>query len=75
MTIAIKGIVDAYLKVGNWAALEGLRAHRQRLKVQLQILTGSGYDVQKSIDALDEDLDVIEAALAKSPARPQEGAG
>jgi hypothetical protein len=75
MTIAIRGIVDAYLKLGNWAALEGMRAHRQRLKLQLQILTGSGYDVQKSIDALDEDLDVIEAALATSPARPREGAG
>jgi hypothetical protein len=46
MTIAIRGIVDAYLKLGNWAALEGMRAHRQRLKLQLQILTGSGYDVK-----------------------------
>jgi hypothetical protein len=75
MTIAIKGIVDAYVDAGNWAALEGMRAHRRRLEEQLQKLTGSDFDVQKSIDTLDEDLSVIEAALARSPARPQEEGG
>jgi hypothetical protein len=56
MNFAIKDIVDAYLKMGNWAAIEGLRAHRLGLKELLPECADKGFNAQKAMDALSDDL-------------------
>jgi hypothetical protein len=63
MSEAIKLIVDGYLSLKNRDALEDLRAHRQRLRKQLEERTPGGIDAGPAMDAFDEDLRVIEAAI------------
>jgi hypothetical protein len=69
MTDAIQKIVDGYRAVGDWAALEGLHAHRTRLRQQLEEKRGGALDISQSIRTMDNDLKVIETALSASPAR------
>jgi hypothetical protein len=63
MSEAIKRIVDGYLSLKNRDALEDLRAHRQRLRKQLEERTPGGIDAGPAMDTFDEDLRVIEAAI------------
>jgi len=64
MSEAMKLIVDGYLSLKNRNALEDLRAHRQRLRKQLQDRSSSGLDVvRRTTELLDEELIVIEAAI------------
>ncbi len=64
MTQAIELIIDGYLTPKDRTALEDLRAHRQRLRKQLQDLPNSGPDVVgRSTEFFDEELRVIEAAI------------
>jgi hypothetical protein len=63
MSEAIKLIVDGYLSLKNRDALEDLRAHRQRLRKQLEERTPGGIDAGPAMDTFDEDLRVIEAAI------------
>jgi hypothetical protein len=65
MSEALKLIVDGYLSLKNHEALEDIRAHRQRLRKQLAERTPGGIDAGPAIEALDEDLRVIEAAIAR----------
>jgi hypothetical protein len=64
MSEAIKLIVGGYLSLKNREALEDLRAHRQRLRKQLQERTAGGIDAGPTMRVFDEELRVIEAALA-----------
>ena len=63
MSEAIKLIVEGYLSLKNRDALEDLRAHRQRLRKQLEERTPGGIDAGPAMDTFDEDLRVIEAAI------------
>jgi hypothetical protein len=63
MSEAMKLIVEGYLSLKDRGALEDLRAHRQRLRKQLQERPLSGIDAGPAMEVLDEDLRVIEAAL------------
>ena len=56
-------IVKGYLNVKDRQALENLRAHRDRLRRQLQERTPGGIDAGPAMDTFDEDLRVIEAAI------------
>jgi len=63
MSEAMKLIVDGYLSLKNRDAIEEMRAHRQRLRKQLKERPPGGIDTGPAIEALDEDLRVIEAAI------------
>ena len=64
MSEAIKLIVDGYLSLKNRDALEDLRAHRQRLRRQLEERMPGGIDAGPTMLLFDEELHVIQAALA-----------
>jgi hypothetical protein len=61
----IEQIVDAYVRLQNWKALEDLRTHRRRLLSDLKGRTDSVYDVSGAIRQLEDELAVIEAGLQK----------
>jgi hypothetical protein len=63
MSEAMKLIVEGYLSLKNRDALEDLRAHRQRLRKQLEEQPPGGIDVGPTMEASNEDLRVIEAAI------------
>jgi hypothetical protein len=64
MSEAMKLIVEGYLSLKDRGALEDLRAHRHRLRKQLQDRSNSGLDVVWTATQLfDEELLVIEAAI------------
>jgi hypothetical protein len=65
MSEAIKLIVDGYLTLKDRQSLEGLRAHRQRLRKRLQDQPKSWVDVDSTTRLLDDDLRVIDAAIAR----------
>jgi hypothetical protein len=65
MTDAIKCIVDGYVSLKNRQALEELRAHRQRLRKQLEDLPLSWIDASRTIKLFEDDLRVIESGLAQ----------
>jgi hypothetical protein len=66
MSSAMDSIVDAYVRLKNRAALEEMRMHRHRLKVNL-FLHGEErrYDVSPAIRSFDDDLSVIEAGIER----------
>jgi hypothetical protein len=64
MSEAVKLIVEGYLSLKNRAAIEDLRAHRQRLRKQLEERPPGGIDAGPAIRIFDEELRVIETALA-----------
>ena len=64
MSEAIKLIVGGYLSLKNREALEDLRAHRQRLRKQLEDRSGGCIDAGPTMEVFDEELRVIESALA-----------
>ena len=55
--------MEGYLSLKDGAALENLRAHRQRLRRQLEEQPPGGIDAGPAMETLDEDLRVIEAAI------------
>jgi len=65
MSDAVKLIVDAYVSLKDRAALEEMREHRQRLRKSLQEKAGGWVDVSRSIQIFDEDIDAVEAGLAR----------
>jgi hypothetical protein len=64
MTEAFKMIVDGHLSLKNRAATEDIHAHRQRLRKQLEERTPGGIDEGPTMQLLNEELHVIQAALA-----------
>ena len=65
MSEAVKQIVEAYVGVNNREGLEEIRAHRQKLRSSLQRKAGGWFDVSRAIRACDEDIDIVEAGLAR----------
>lgn len=63
MSEAMKLIVEGYLSLKDRNSLEDLRAHRERLRKQLQERRPGGIDTGPAMQAFDEDLRVIEAAI------------
>jgi len=63
MSEAMKLIVEGYLSLKDRNALEGMRAHRQRLRKQLQDQPSGLEVVGRTTQLFDEELIVIEAAL------------
>ena len=64
MSQAIKLIVDGYVTLKDRIAIEELRAHRQRLRRQIVELPPGGIDAGPTIEIFDEELRVIDIALA-----------
>ena len=64
MSQAIKLIVDGYVSLKDRMAIEELRAHRQRLRKQLEERPAGGIDAGPTMEVFDEELRVIDAALA-----------
>ena len=65
MSVALGMIVDGYVSLNNRQALEELREHRQRLRMQLLLKRGSAFDPGKSIELYETEVAMIETGLAK----------
>jgi hypothetical protein len=66
MSTAISSIVDGYVRRKNRKALEDLREHRQRLKVNLFLMGQErDYRVDQTLRFFDDDLAVIEAGIER----------
>jgi hypothetical protein len=59
----IKWIVGDYLGLKDRDTLANLRAHRKRLRKQLQGRAAGGIDIGLAMHVFDEELHVIEAAI------------
>jgi hypothetical protein len=64
VTEALKMIVDGYLSLKNRKALEEMRVHRERLRKQIEGRAPGGIDAGPTMLLFDEELHVIQAALA-----------
>jgi hypothetical protein len=64
VTEALKMIVDGYLSLKDRKALEELRAHRERLRKQIEGRALDGIDAGPTMQLFDEELHVIQVALA-----------
>jgi hypothetical protein len=65
MSVAVTLIVDGFVKLRDRRALETMREHRQRLREILQERLGGCFDVSRSIEICDDDIVIVEAALAR----------
>ncbi len=63
MPKAIEHIVDAYIRLGNRAALENLMSHRRRLLADLKNRTG--FDFSLPIGQIEDEIAVITAGLER----------
>jgi hypothetical protein len=64
MTKAIENIVAGYVTLKNREALREMREHRQRLLHESRMHTGSWVSVESLSSVLQQDLNVIDAALS-----------
>ena len=64
MSLAIKSIVDGYVRLNDRNSLEDLRQHRQLLRRQVTV-QGEYLDISRTIQILDEDIRVIEAGIGQ----------
>jgi len=64
MTRAIENIVAGYVTLKNREALREMREHRQRLLHESRMHTGSWVSVESLSSVLQQDLNVIDAALS-----------
>ena len=64
MSLAIKSIVEGYVRLNDRDSLEDLRQHRQSLRRQVTV-QGEYLDVSRTIQMLDEDIRVIEAGIGQ----------
>ena len=65
MSEALKLIVDGYVRLKDRQAIEELREHRQMLRGKLQEKSGGYFDLGWAIQTMDNDLNEIEAGLAR----------
>jgi len=63
MSEAMKLIVEGYLSLKDRAALEDIRAHRQRLRKQLEDRPKNYINVSHATELFDEELSIVEAAI------------
>ena len=64
MTRAIENIVAGYVTLKNREALREMREHRQRLLHESRMHTGSWVSVENLSSVLQQDINVIDAALS-----------
>lgn len=65
MTKAIEHIVAAYSTLKNRVALEEIRNHRKRLLMENRMsAASSGFNLSRIDDQLQEEINVVESALA-----------
>ena len=65
MTKAIENIVAGYVTLKNRQALEEIREHRRRLLHESRMHTGSWVSVESLTSVLQEEIDVVDAALER----------
>jgi hypothetical protein len=65
MTKAIENIVGGYVTLKNREALREMREHRQRLLHESRMHTGSWVSVESLSTVLQQDINVIDAALSE----------
>jgi hypothetical protein len=65
MSVALNMIIDGFVTLKDRQALEELREHRQRLRMQLLLKWGSAFDLGKSISLYESEVAMIETGLAK----------
>jgi hypothetical protein len=61
MSNAVEKIVDTYVQLNDYQALEDLRTYRQRLAFHLKARTG--LDFSLLVDQIDAEIAVIEAGV------------
>jgi hypothetical protein len=64
MTKAIENIVAGYVTLKNRQALEDIREHRQRLLHEARMHAGSWVSVKSLSSLLQDEIDVVDAALS-----------
>jgi len=65
VTKAIENIVAGYVTLKNRQALEEIREHRRRLLHESRMHTGSWVSVESLTSVLQEEIDVVDAALER----------
>jgi hypothetical protein len=65
MSVALSLIVDGLVSLKDRQALEEMREHRQRLRMQLLLERSSAFDPGKSIQLYETEVAVIETGLAR----------
>lgn len=65
MSEAVKLMVNAYVAINDRTSLEQMRTQRLRMRNQLQEKIDGAFNMSRSIEAFDEDINVIEAALKR----------
>ena len=65
MSVALGMIVDGFVSLKNRQALEELREHRQRLRMQLLLKQTNAFDATKSIKLYETQVAMIESGLAR----------
>jgi hypothetical protein len=65
MTKAIENIVAGYVTLKNRQALEEIREHRQRLLHDARMRVGSWVSVKSLTSALQEEIDIVDAAISE----------
>jgi hypothetical protein len=63
MTKAIEHIVAGYVTLKNRQALQEIRDHRQRLLHNSRMHTGTWVSVESLTSALQEEINIVDAAL------------
>jgi hypothetical protein len=71
MSKAIEQIVETHVRYGNRRALEDLRAHWQKLALDLKTRSGMGWDFSLPIGQIEEELFVIETGLDRLTPGPE----
>ena len=64
MTKAIETIVAGYVTLKNRQALEEIREHRRRLLHESRMHTGTWVSVKSLTSALQEEINIVDAALS-----------
>jgi hypothetical protein len=65
MSVALNMVIDGLVTLRDRQALEDMRQHRQRLRMQLLLKRGSAFDPGKSIKMFETEMAMIETGLAR----------
>jgi hypothetical protein len=65
MSVALSLIVDGLVTLKDRQALEDMREHRQKLRMQLLLKRSSAFDSGKSISLYETEVAMIETGIAR----------
>jgi hypothetical protein len=65
MSAALNMIIDGLVRLKDRQALEDMREHRQRLRMQLLLKRGGAFDAGKSVQLYETEVAMIETGIAK----------